>query len=64
MGNAAGGVAPMIMPVLTGVIFIKMGYHPIAGLVISYAAVEVGYGANLLIGLDDALAFSFTQSAL
>lgn len=64
LGNAAGGVAPMIMPVLTAVIFIKMGYHPIAGLVISYAAVEVGYGANLLIGLDDALAFSFTQSAL
>ena len=54
----------MIMPVLTAVIFIKMGYHPIAGLVISYAAVEDGYGANLLIGLDDALAFSFTQSAL
>ena len=54
----------MIMPVLTAVIFIKMGYHPIACLVISYAAVEVGYGANLLIGLDDALAFSFTQSAL
>lgn len=64
LGNAAGGVVPMIMPVLTAVIFIKMGYHPIAGLVISYAAVEVGYGANLLIGLDDALAFSFTQSAL
>ncbi|WP_210139707.1 AbgT family transporter [Staphylococcus sp. GDY8P120P] len=64
LGNAAGGAAPMIMPMLTAMIFIKLGYHPISGLIMSYAAVEVGYGANLIIGLDDALSFSFTQSAL
>ncbi len=31
LGNAAGDAAPIILPPLTAMVFIKLGYHPIAG---------------------------------
>ncbi len=63
MGNAAGDAAPIILPPLAALVFIKLGYHPIAGLTMAYASALGGFAANLLIGMNDALVYAFTRPA-
>ncbi|MCD8849891.1 AbgT family transporter [Staphylococcus arlettae] len=63
LGNAAGDAAPIVLPPLTAVVFIKLGYHPIAGLAMAYAAALGGFSANFLIGMSDALLYAFTKPA-
>ena len=46
---------------LVAMIFIKIGYHPIAGLAMAYASSLGGFGANFLIGMQDALVYAFTE---
>ena len=50
----------VILPPLA-MIFIKIGYHPIAGLAMAYASSLGGFGANFLIGMQDALVYAFTE---
>lgn len=63
LGNAAGDDAPIVLPPLTAIVFIKLGYHPIAGLAMAYAAALGGFSANFLIGMSDALLYAFTKPA-
>ncbi|MEX6340287.1 AbgT family transporter [Staphylococcus arlettae] len=63
LGNAAGDAAPIVLPPLTAIVFIKLGYHPIAGLAMAYAAALGGFSANFLIGMSDALLYAFTKLA-
>ncbi|TDL96617.1 AbgT family transporter [Macrococcus carouselicus] len=63
MGNAAGDAAPIVLPPIAALVFIKLGYHPIAGLVMAYAASLGGFSASLVIGMTDALMVSFTEPA-
>ncbi|MCD8864160.1 AbgT family transporter [Staphylococcus arlettae] len=63
LGNAAGDAAPIVLPPLTSIVFIKLGYHPIAGLAMAYAAALGGFSANFLIGMSDALLYAFTKPA-
>ncbi|MEB8123448.1 AbgT family transporter [Staphylococcus succinus] len=63
LGNAAGDAAPIVLPPLTAMVFIKLGYHPIAGLAMAYAAAIGGFSANFMIGMSDALLYSFTEPA-
>ncbi|WP_414043973.1 AbgT family transporter [Macrococcus sp. EM39E] len=63
MGNAAGDAATIVLPPIAAMVFIKLGYHPIAGLVMAYAAALGGFSASLVIGMTDALAVSFTEPA-
>lgn len=63
MGNAAGDAATIVLPPIAALVFIKLGYHPIAGLVMAYAAALGGFSASLVIGMTDALAVSFTEPA-
>lgn len=63
MGSIAGDAATIILPPLSAMLFIKIGYHPIAGLAMAYAASIGGFGANLLIGMQDALLYAFTEPA-
>ncbi|WP_251517476.1 MULTISPECIES: AbgT family transporter [Staphylococcus] len=63
LGNAAGDAAPIVLPPLTAMVFIKLGYHPIAGLAMAYAAAIGGFSANVLIGMSDALLYAFTKPA-
>lgn len=63
LGNAAGDAAPIVLPPLTAIVFIKLGYHPIAGLAMAYAAALGGFSANFLIGMSDALLYAFTKPA-
>lgn len=44
-------------------LFIKIGYHPIAGLAMAYASAVGGFAANLVVGMQDALVYSFTDPA-
>ncbi|MGT2341112.1 AbgT family transporter [Staphylococcus aureus] len=41
-------------------LFIKIGYHPIAGLTMAYASAVGGFAANIVVGMQDALVYSFT----
>lgn len=63
LGNAAGDAAPIVLPPIAALVFIKLGYHPVAGLVMAYAAALGGFSASLLIGMTDALIVSFTEPA-
>ena len=46
LGSLAGDAATVILPPLAAMIFIKIGYHPIAGLAMAYASSLGGFGAN------------------
>ncbi|QNR07211.1 AbgT family transporter [Macrococcoides canis] len=63
LGNAAGDAAPIVLPPIAAMVFIKLGYHPVAGLVMAYASALGGYSASLMIGMSDALIMSFTEPA-
>ncbi|MEB7660350.1 AbgT family transporter [Staphylococcus xylosus] len=63
LGNAAGDAATIVLPPLTAMVFIKLGYHPIAGLAMAYASALGGFSANVMIGMSDALLYSFTEPA-
>ncbi|RIL72490.1 AbgT family transporter [Staphylococcus devriesei] len=63
LGSLAGDAATVILPPLAAMIFIKIGYPPIAGLAMAYASAVGGFGANLLIGMQDALVYAFTEPA-
>lgn len=63
LGNAAGDAAPIILPPLTAMVFIKLGYHPIAGLAMAYASSLGGFAANLMLGMSDAMTYAFTEPA-
>lgn len=63
LGNAAGDAATIVLPPLTAMVFIKLGYHPIAGLAMAYASALGGFSANVMIGMSDALLYAFTEPA-
>ena len=63
LGNIAGDAAPIVLPPLAALIFLKLGWHPIAGIALAYAAATGGFAANLMIGMSDALVQGFTQEA-
>ncbi|TDM20568.1 AbgT family transporter [Macrococcoides canis] len=63
LGNAAGDAAPIVLPPIAAMVFIKLGYHPVAGLVMAYASALGGYSASLMIGMSDALIVAFTEPA-
>src|SRR5690625_2858319 len=63
LGNIAGDAAPIVIPPLAAIIFMKMGLHPIAGAIVGYVAPLGAFAANLIPGMSDALVFAFTEPA-
>ncbi|GAA0367961.1 hypothetical protein GCM10008932_19770 [Alkalibacterium iburiense] len=63
LGNVAGDAAPIVIPPLAAIIFLKMGYHPVAGAIVGYVAPLGGFAANLIPGMSDALVYAFTEPA-
>ena len=41
----------------------SIGRSPLLGLYVAFASVAAGFCANILLGLSDALAYGFTESA-
>ena len=64
LGTVAGDASQIVVPPLAAMIFLRLGYHPIAGLVMAYAAALGAFAANAIIGMADALALSFTEAGL
>ena len=62
-GNIAGDAAFVIMPPLAAVTYLGMGRHPLLGMFTAFASVAAGFGANMALGLSDALAYGFTEPA-
>jgi len=54
-GNIGSDAGVVIMPPIAAIIFSKMGYHPIAGLVVGYAGATAGFTANFFIAGTDVL---------
>lgn len=63
LGNVAGDAAPIVLPPLAAMIFVKLGWHPVAGIAMAYAAALGGFAANLILGMSDALVLAFTEPA-
>ena len=63
VGNAAADAAFVVLPPIAAMIYMSIGRHPIAGLVVVYAAVATGFSANVIINVLDVAMAGFTQSA-
>lgn len=61
--NIAGDAGFIILPPLAAILFMSIGRHPLLGMYVAYAGVAAGFCANVLLGLSDALAYGFTESA-
>ncbi len=61
--NLAGDAGFIILPALAAVVYLGIGRHPLLGLYTAFAGVAAGFCANFFLGMSDALAYGFTESA-
>ncbi|MDW7679483.1 MAG: AbgT family transporter [bacterium] len=54
-GNIGSDAGVVIIPPIAAIIFVKMGFHPVAGLVVGYAGATAGFTANFFISGTDVL---------
>jgi aminobenzoyl-glutamate transport protein len=54
-GNIGSDAGVVIIPPIAAIVFSKMGYHPVAGLVVGYAGATAGFTANFFIAGTDVL---------
>lgn len=62
-GNLAGDAAIIILPPIAAMVFLRLGFHPVAGIVCAYASVIGAFAANMTISMGDILLLSFTSPA-
>lgn len=61
--NLAGDAGFIILPALAAVVYLGIGRHPLLGLYTAFAGVAAGFCANFFLGMSDALAYGFTETA-
>ncbi len=61
--NVAGDAGFIVLPPLAAILFMSIGRHPLLGVYTGFASVAAGFCANIMLGLSDALAYGFTESA-
>ncbi|MDR1741662.1 MAG: AbgT family transporter [Synergistaceae bacterium] len=62
-GNVAGDSAFVIMPPLAASIYLSMGRNPMVGMFTAFACVAAGFCAEVILALNDTLAYGFTEAA-
>ena len=60
-GSIASEASIIFIPPLAATAFLAAGKHPVAGLMAGYAAVNVGFTANVMITATDALLYPVTE---
>lgn len=63
LSNTASDVGYVLLIPLSGIIFMAVGRHPIAGMAAAFAGVSGGFSANLLLGTIDPLLAGLSQEA-
>ncbi|MBC2855120.1 AbgT family transporter [Cetobacterium sp. 2A] len=63
-GNIASDAAIVIVPVISAIIFLSLGKHPLAGIAVGYAATTAGFSANLIVAGTDALLAGISTEAM
>lgn len=61
--NVAGDAGFIIMPALAAIVYLGMGRHPLLGMFVAFGGVAAGFSANMLLGMSDALAYTYTEEA-
>lgn len=54
-GNIGSDAGVVVVPPIAALIFMQLGYHPIAGLIAGYAGATAGFTANIFIAGTDVL---------
>ncbi len=63
-GNIGSDAGIVVVPPLAAIMFKKMGKHPLAGIVLGYAAATAGFTANLVPAGTDVLLAALTTEAM
>ncbi|MEG2788172.1 MAG: AbgT family transporter [Romboutsia sp.] len=63
LANLASDAGTILLPPLAAIAFLGVGRHPLIGLFAGYAAVTLGFSANIMISVVDVLIASFTIPA-
>lgn len=63
LANLASDAGTILLPPLAAIAFIGVGRHPLIGLFSGYAAVTLGFSANIIVSVVDVLVASFTIPA-
>lgn len=63
LANIASDAGTILFPPLAAMVYLGVGRHPLIGLFSGYAAVCLGFAANIMISVNDILAASFTIPA-
>lgn len=63
LANIASDAGTILFPPLAAMVYLGVGRHPLIGLFSGYAAVCLGFAANIMISVNDILAASFTVPA-
>lgn len=63
LSNFASDIGYVLLIPLSGVIFMAVGRHPIAGMAAAFAGVSGGFSANLVLGTIDPLLAGLSQEA-
>ena len=61
--NIAGDAGFIVLPPLAAILYMSIGRHPLLGMYVGYGSVAAGFCANLILGLSDALAYGYTETA-
>ncbi len=63
LSNLASDVGYVLLIPLSGIIFLSVGRHPVAGMAAAFAGVSGGFSANLVLGTVDPLLAGLSQEA-